>query len=108
MIEELEFVAFNDFLGKLRAVEENGNSLLDQTSVLFGSNLGNASSHDWHNLPIILAGGRFKHGSHIALDSRNNTPLSNLFVTIAQQMGIEIDSFGTSTQSGVTGFERNI
>lgn len=104
-IEAAEFVAFNEFLTKLKSVEENGRPLLDHTAVLFGSNLGNASSHDWHNAPTILAGGGFKHGQHLAHDLKNNTPLSNLFVPIAQQMGLEIDRFGTSTSSGIRGLE---
>ncbi|MGC4003060.1 MAG: DUF1552 domain-containing protein [Pirellulales bacterium] len=87
VIEEAEFAAFNDFLTNMKAVEENGRSLLDNTSVLFGSNLGNASSHDWRNLPIVLAGGGFKHGTHVARDQKNNTPLANLFVAIAQKDG---------------------
>ena len=50
------------------AKEENGKSLLEKTSVLYGSNLGNASSHSWRNLPIILAGGGYRHGSYVAHD----------------------------------------
>ena len=57
LIEIAEFQAFNEFLGRLTSIEEAGQSLLDHTAVLFGSNLGNAASHDWHNLPIIIAGG---------------------------------------------------
>lgn len=106
VIEEAEFAVFNEFLTKLRATQENGRSLLDHTAVLFGSNLGNASSHDWHNVPTLVAGGGFKHGSHIAHDERNNAPLANLFVQLAQHMGLEIDQFGSSTASGIRGFER--
>lgn len=105
LIEEAEFSAFNDFLTKLKGVKEEGRSLLDQTSVLFGSNLGNASSHDWHNLPIVLAGGGYKHGSYVAHNPEDNTPLANLFVSLAQRMGVETESFGSSTQVGVAGLE---
>lgn len=105
LIEEAEFAAFNEFLTKLKAIEENGKSLLDHTAVLFGSNLGNASSHDWHNVPVLLAGGGYKHGSHVAHDTQNNTPLANLFVSLAQRMGIETDRFGSSTAESVTGLE---
>lgn len=106
IIEEAEFTAFNDFLTKLKAVQENGRSLLDHTAVLFGSNLGNASSHDWHNLPIVLAGGNYRHGSHIAHDPKNNTPFANLFVSLAQHhMGLEIDQFGSSTKESIRGLE---
>ncbi|MCX7411773.1 MAG: DUF1552 domain-containing protein [Planctomycetales bacterium] len=105
VIEEAEFAAFNDFLTKLKGLEENGRSLLDHTAVLFGSNLGNASSHDAHNIPILVAGGGYKHGQHLAHDQKHNTPLSNLLVSIAQHMGVEIDKFGTSTAAGIRGFE---
>lgn len=104
IIEEAEFAVFSEFLGKLKAIEENGKSLLDRTSVLYGSNLGNASSHSWRNLPIILAGGGYDHGSYIAHDEEDNTPLANLFVSLAQRMGVETDQFGSSTAAGITGF----
>ncbi len=105
LIEEAEFAAFNEFLSKLRAVEESDRSLLDSTCVLFGSNLGNASAHDWHNLPIIVAGGGFQHGNYVAHDSRNNTPLANLFLSFAHLMGVELENFGSSTAVGVRGLE---
>ncbi len=105
MIEEAEFEAFGEFLTRLKGLEENGRPLLDHTAVLFGSNLGNASAHDWHNVPTIVAGGGFRHGQHVAHDHENNTPLCNLFVQIAQHMQLELDRFGTSTTSGVQGFE---
>ncbi|MEM7476388.1 MAG: DUF1552 domain-containing protein [Planctomycetota bacterium] len=106
LIEEAEFAVFNEFLGKLKAIPEKDNTLLDNTAVLFGSNLGNASSHDWRNLPILVAGGGFRHGNYVAHDAENNTPLANLFVTLAQHMGIEIDSFGSSTAASVRGIEK--
>jgi hypothetical protein len=105
IIEEAEFVAFNEFLTKLRGIEENGRSLLDHTAILFGSNLGNASSHDWHNVPVIVAGGGFRHGAHLAHDTKSNEPLCNLFVTLAQRMGLEVDRFGSSTRESISGFE---
>lgn len=105
VIEAAEFTAFEEFLSKMRSIEENGRPLLDQTAVLFGSNLGNASSHDWHNVPTIVAGGSFHHGQHLAFDEKHNLPLANLFVSLAQHMGMEVDRFGSSTSSGVTGFE---
>lgn len=105
MIEAAEFSAFAEFLSRLRAIDENGRSLLDHTAVLFGSNLGNASSHDWHNVPTIVAGGSFRHGNHLAFDEKNNTRLANLFVSLAQHMQVETDRFGNSTSAGVSGFE---
>lgn len=105
LIEEAQLAEFNRFLGRLRGIDEGGSSLLKNTTVLFGSNLGNASSHNCTNLPIIVAGGGFKHGSHVAMDKKNNTPLSNLYVSLAQRMGVETDKFGSSTAVGVNGFE---
>lgn len=105
IIEQAEFAAFNEFLTRLRGIEENGRSLLDHTAILFGSNLGNASSHDWHNVPVIVAGGGFRHGAHLVHDAKNNEPLCNLFVTLAQRMGLEIDRFGSSNRTGISGFE---
>jgi hypothetical protein len=105
LIEEAEFVAFSEFLTKLQGIEENGKTLLDHTAVLFGSNLGNASAHDWKNLPILLAGGGYKHGAYVAHDEKNNTPLANLCVSLGQRMGLDIDQFGSSTAAGVRGLE---
>ncbi len=92
------------FLKKLSESQEDSGSLLDRTTVLFGSNLGNASSHDTKNMPILLAGGDFSHGQHLAFDANNNYPLPNLFVSILQQMGVETDSFGSS-KGTMTGLE---
>ena len=78
--------------------------MLDNTTVLLGSNLGNANSHDWRNLPVMVAGGGFQHGQHVACNAENNTPLSNLFVQMLQRMGMEVDSFGTSSGASVPGF----
>lgn len=105
IIEEAEFTAFNNLLTRLKSVEENGQSLLDHTAVLFGSNLGNASSHSPRNLPIVLAGGGYKHGSYVAHDDKDNTPFANLFVALAQRMGVEIRNFGSSTSESVRGLE---
>lgn len=103
LIEEAELSEFNRFLTKLKSAKEDGRTLLDRTAVLFGSNLGNASSHDWHNLPIILAGGGYKHGAYVAHDAKNNTPLSNLYVALAQRMGVDTRRFGSSTAESIRG-----
>jgi hypothetical protein len=65
--------------------------------VFYASNLGNSSSHDNSNLPILLAGGGLQHQGHLAYDRKNNMLLSNLFLRMLQQMGIEARSFGAST-----------
>ena len=103
LIEEAEFAAFGNFLTRLGQIKEGGKTLLDQTSVLYGSNLGNASSHNWRNLPIIVAGGGFKHGGYVAHDEKNNTPFANLLVMLGQRMGMQTGQFGSSTSVGVRG-----
>lgn len=97
LIETAQLKALDGLLAKLKAKKEGATSLLDNTAVFYGSNLGNANSHDWHNLPLLLAGGGFKHGGHHTGDAKNNTPMGNLFVTLLQNMGIETDTFATST-----------
>jgi hypothetical protein len=95
IIERTECEAFRDFLLSLRSVKEGGGTLLDNTQVLIGSNLGDASGHGTSNLPILLAGGGYKHGRHIAGDVKSNTPLGKLFVSMLQKFGVETDKFGS-------------
>jgi hypothetical protein len=81
----------------LKTTTEDGSTLLDRTMVLYGSNLGNANTHVTTNLPVIFAGGGFKHGQHLAFDKDRNYPLPNLFVSMLQRLGLEVDKFATST-----------
>lgn len=97
LIEQAELRVFGEFLTKLKNATEGAETLLDRTMVFHASNLGNGSGHSSSNLPIILAGGGFRHQGHVAFDRANNRPLSNLFVRMLQQMGIEAASFGSST-----------
>jgi len=96
-IEDAEYRVFNEFLAKLQGSSEGNETLLDRTMVFHGSNLGNASAHTSQNLPIIVAGGGFKHAGHVMYDRENNRPLSDLYVRMLRQMGIEAEKFGTST-----------
>ena len=93
-----------DLLVKLKQSKEDGNSLLDRTTVFLGSNLGDGSSHSTKNLPVLVAGGGFQHGQHLAFDANNPPPLCNLYVNMLQRLGIEADKFGTSTGT-LTGLE---
>ena len=88
---------FADLLTQMKNKSEAGSSLLDNTNILFGSNLGNANSHDATNLPIFLAGGGHKHGKYIAHQPSDNVPLSNMFVKMLNDMNLETDSFGQSS-----------
>jgi len=103
LVEMEQIMAFRDFLAKLHSTADGAGTLLDQTMVLLGSNLGNASSHSNENLPILLAGGGFKHGQHLPFSPTKNAPLANLFVTMLQRLGVETDRFASSTgtMSGV-------
>lgn len=95
---DLEHMRLLDRLFKrLRSVRESDSTLLDRTMILYGSNLGNANTHVTTNLPVLLAGGGFKHGQHLGFDRQRNYPLPNLFVSMLQRMGIESDKFATST-----------
>ncbi|TWT34543.1 DUF1552 domain-containing protein [Blastopirellula retiformator] len=104
IIELEEMRLFAELLQKLDDVQEGDVTLLDQTSIVLGSNLGNASSHDNSNLPIIAAGGRFQHGQHLAFDPKNPPPLCNLFVSQLQHLQIEVDQFasGGTTLAGLS------
>ncbi|HSJ03372.1 MAG TPA: hypothetical protein VK956_13000, partial [Verrucomicrobium sp.] len=81
---------------KMKATQDGDQTLLDRTAILYTSNLGNSSSHDNNNLPIILAGGTFKHQGHLAYDTKNNKLMSNLYVRMLQHMGVEASTFGAS------------
>ena len=97
LIEEAELKVLGEFLGKMKKSTEGEQTLLDRAMIFYASNLGNSSSHDNTNLPILLAGGGFKHQGHVGYDRKNNTLLANLFVRMMQQLGIEAKSFGAST-----------
>jgi hypothetical protein len=86
---------FGSLLAQMKSRKESGSALLGNTSILFGSNLGNANAHHARNLPIFLAGGGFKHGRYVT--HKEGTPLCNLFVTMLNNMGLETESFGQST-----------
>ena len=95
--EERQFDALNEFLTSLSGTKEQNDSLLDRTMVLYGTCMGSANSHSNVNLPVLIAGGGFKHGQHLAFDTENNYPLSNLHVSMLQRLGIETDKFSTAT-----------
>jgi hypothetical protein len=96
-IDQWHMRLLDNLYSSLRGTKEEDSDLLDRTMVLYGSNLGNANTHVTTNLPVLFAGGGFKHGQHLAFDTKNNYPLPNLFVSILQQMGLPMDRFATST-----------
>ncbi len=108
IIETFHVAQFSRFLGKLKEVEEpGGRTLLDNTMALLGSGMSNANSHSNRDLPVVLAGGGFKHGEHkhYARDGKHSIPLCNLYLSMLQNFGLEIDRFNTSSGT-LTGFEK--
>jgi hypothetical protein len=93
-----------DLFKGLQGVKENGETLLDRSMVLYGSNLGDANAHSTLNMPTLLAGGGFRHAGHLVFDRQRNYPLPNLFVSMLQRMGIETDRFASATGT-MTGLE---
>ena len=92
-----QIVLLREVLQNLANKQHGERRLLDSTMVLYGSNMGDSNTHDNTNLPILLAGGGFKHGQHLAFSRENNKPLCNLFVSMLQKLGVEAESFGSSS-----------
>ncbi len=107
-IERYQMEQFARFLEKLKTLREPASdaTLLDRTMVLLGSGMGNANSHTNTDLPILLAGGGFKHGEHKAYpqEARRRVPLCNLYVSMLQRFGVATDQFGPGS-STLTGLE---
>ena len=87
---------FNQFLVDLDQIPEGAGTLLDHTTVVMGSNFGDASNHTCNNLPMIVAGGGYRHQTHRVLEQP--TPLCNLFLELLHQHNIDAGQFGTSEQ----------
>ena len=98
-LETYQIKQFVRFVKKLAATSDDTGPLIDTTTVLFGSGMGDANSHTNRNLPIVLAGGDFSHGNLLTFDvgHPHRPPLANLFVTMLQKFGVEVDSFAKST-----------
>jgi hypothetical protein len=98
-MERYQVEQFARFLAKLKSIEDGAGTLLDHSMVLFGSGMGNANSHTNNNLPIILAGGGFKHGEHKAYPAKapGRQLLCNLYLSMLHRFGAEVEKFGTST-----------
>ena len=97
VIDEWHMKLLAGLIADLKSVHEGGETLLDRTMVLYGSNFGDANAHTCFNMPVVLAGGGFRHGQNLAFDRNSNYPLPNLFVSMLQRMGIETDRFASST-----------
>ena len=91
-IEEDLMKNLNRFLMEMDQIQEGNSSLLDNTTVVIGSNFGDASDHTCNNLPTIVAGGGYKHQAHTVLEKP--TRLSNLYLELLHQHNIDAGSFG--------------
>lgn len=100
-MERYQVEQFARFLAKLKSIEDGDGTLLAHSMVLFGSGMGNANAHTNSNLPVILAGGGFKHGEHKAYPEKalGRQPLCNLYLSMLHRFGVEAKSFGTSTST---------
>lgn len=103
LLERDLLLEWGSFLDRMKQTSDASARLLDHTINVFGAGMGNASSHESTNLPVLLAGGRFKHGNHLAHDPKSPPPLCNLWVQILQQMGLEVGKFGTSDKETLAG-----
>ena len=102
-LETYQIDQFGKFVTRLSKLDDGDRTLLDSTSVLFGSGIGDANTHRNNDLPILLAGGGYRHGEFkkVASSGPNKVPLCNLYVDLAQRMGVETESFGSSTGRSV-------
>lgn len=104
IVERAIVSQWGDFLRNLKGIEEPNGNLLDQTTSFLTSNLGNASNHSNMNMPVMIGGGHFQHAGHLAFSQTENYPLTNFYVSLLQQFGMEVDQFstGTRTMDGLT------
>lgn len=98
LVELEQMQIFAGLLDKLKGTQEDDHNLLDSSMVMLGSIFGNANKHDTNNMPILLAGGGFNHGQHLAFDPQSNTPTCNLYVAMLHRLGLtDVKSFASST-----------
>ncbi len=97
IIEDAQMKSWGDLVRRLHETQEADGTLLDRTMLLLTSNLGNASAHDTKNMPVVVAGGGFQHGQHLAFDRENNYPLPNLYTSMLQRLDLEVDAFASAT-----------
>ena len=129
-IEGFQVAMMSYLMDLLKAQDDpiNGGTLLDHTSILYGCGMA-SGGHSTRNLPLVLAGGGFKHGEHkvypgpLSADHKlkpqrlvskerrlaegvSEVPAANLLLSILQNSGLEIDRFGSSNGT-LTGLERS-
>jgi len=85
---------FDQFLWDLDHISEGDGSLLDHTTIVFGSNFGDSSDHTCNHLPILVAGGGYRHQGYLALDQ--SAPLCNLYLELLHRHDVDVGKFGSS------------
>jgi len=101
-IEAAHMHCLNGFLNQLEQKKRpNGKSLLDETIILVGTGMGDASRHSNANLPTLVAGGGFNHGNHIAIDNaKPDAPLlGDLYISLMQRLGVETNEFSNANRN---------
>lgn len=97
-INKFHLTQFAYIVERLKSVQEGSGSLLDNCMVIYGSGIGDGDRHNHNDLPILLAGkggGTLATGRHVKFDS--GTPLTNLYLSMLDRMGVKADRFGDST-----------
>jgi hypothetical protein len=97
-INHFHITLLKHFLDKLANIKEGDGTMLDNSMVLYGSGLADPNRHRHEDLPILVAGGgggTLKGGRHLKFPA--NTPLTNLYLSLANRMGVGADSFSDST-----------
>ena len=97
LIQNYHVTLFRRFVEKLQATPEGDGSILDNTILLYGSNMSNSNAHNHYPLPNVVIGGagHIAGGQHISYDER--TPMTNLLVTLLNKAGVEVETLGDST-----------
>jgi hypothetical protein len=96
LIERELFKELKTLLTNLKNTKEGESNLLERTTIIVTSNLGNASNHSTKDLPALVLGGRYRHGQHLAFEA-STVPLCNLYVSMLNQFGLADKKFGTAT-----------
>lgn len=98
-IDQFHVEQYAYLIDRLKTIQEGEKTLLDNCSLILGSGLGNGARHSYEQLPLIVAGsggGAFRTGRHLKADK--GTPLANLWLSVADNMGLKLDRFADSTQ----------
>ena len=101
-VEVEHMKCLENFISQLKSkTDAEGRPLLDSTIVMMGTGMGNASAHTNNDLPTVVAGGGFRHGSHVAVDPKSDEAplLGDLYITLMQQLGMEVDRFSNAKRN---------